>query len=90
MTDKLPMKSKKFIAYVIADLGWKAVIFYMLMHLKSKLDPEELTFLITVILTSGVVQIGYILGQTALDKYIGAAVEILDRDDKDGKKKIEK
>ena len=90
MTDKLPMKSKKFIAYVIADLGWKAVIFYMLMHLKSKLDPEELTFLITVILTSGVVQIGYILGQAALDKYIGAAVEILDRDDKDGKKKIEK
>ena len=49
MSDKLPMKSKKFIAYVIADIGWKAVIFYMLMHLQSKLDPEELTFLITVI-----------------------------------------
>jgi hypothetical protein len=93
MSDKLPMKSKKFIAYVIADLGWKAVIFYMLMHLKSKLDPEELTFLITVILTSGVVQIGYILGQAALDKYINAAVEIFDHDNKnnkDDKKKIEK
>lgn len=90
MTDKLPMKSKKFVAYVVADLGWKAVIFYMLMHLQSKLDPEELTFLLTVVITSGIVQIGYILGQAALDKYINAAVEIFDRDDKDGKKKIEK
>jgi hypothetical protein len=82
MLDKTPLKSKKFIAYLLADLGWKAVIFYMLMHLQSKLDPEELTFLLTVIVTSGIIQIGYILGQAALDKYINAAVEIFDKDDK--------
>jgi len=79
---KSPFKSKKFIAYLISDLGWKVVILYMLMHLKSKLEAQELTFLMTVVITSGVIQIGYILGQAALDKYIAAAVDILDRDNK--------
>jgi len=81
MLDKTPLKSKKFVAYLIADLGWKGVILYMLMHLQSKLDPEELTFLLTVVITSGIIQIGYILGQAALDKYINAAVNIFDKDE---------
>lgn len=87
MFDKTPIKSKKFLAYLVADLGWKAVIFYMLMHLKSKLDPEELTFLLTVVITSGIIQIGYILGQAALDKYISAAVDIFDKDEKNNENK---
>lgn len=87
LLDKTPMKSKKFIAYLTADIGWKIVILYMLTHLKSKLDAGELTFLMTVVITSGVIQIGYILGQAALDKYITAAVEILDKDDKSTKEK---
>jgi hypothetical protein len=81
MLDKAPMKSKKFIAYLIADIGWKVIILYMLTHLKSKIETSELTFLLTVVITSGVIQIGYILGQAALDKYINAAVEIFDKDD---------
>jgi len=81
MIDKTPLKSKKFIAYLIADLGWKVIILYMLMHLQSKLQTSELTFLLTVVITSGVIQIGYILGQAALDKYVNAAVKILDRDE---------
>mgnify|MGYP001180054809 FL=1 len=89
MLDKTPLKSKKFIAYLIADFGWKIVILYMLTHLQSKLQPEELTFLLTVVITSGIIQIGYILGQAALDKYINAAVEIFDRDDVIKEKEIE-
>ena len=88
MFNKTPLKSKKFLAYIIADLGWKGVIFYMLMHLQSKLDPGELTFLLTVVITSGVIQIGYILGQAALDKYIQAAIEIFNDEEKP-KKDIE-
>ena len=61
----------------------------MLTHLQSKLQPEELTFLLTVVITSGIIQIGYILGQAALDKYINAAVEIFDRDDVIKEKEIE-
>ena len=87
MFDKTPLKSKKFLAYLLADIGWKIIILYMLMHLQSKLDPEELTFLLTVVITSGIIQIGYILGQAALDKYITAAVDIFDKDDKNEKDK---
>ena len=85
--DKLPLQSKKFVAYLISDIGWKVIILYMLMHLSSKLDPSELTFLLTVVITSGVIQIGYILGQSALDKYLHAAVEILNKEDNKENKK---
>lgn len=85
MLDKTPLKSKKFIAYLISDFGWKIIILYMLMHLKSKLEAEELTFLLTVVITSGFIQIGYILGQAALDKYVNAAIEIFDKDESKNK-----
>ena len=84
--DKTPTKSKKFIAYAIAEFGWKAVIFYLLFHLQGKMDTYSLTILMTVVIVSGFIQIGYILGQAALDKYVNAAVEILDRDDKKNEK----
>jgi hypothetical protein len=81
-----PMQSKKFLAYLIADIGWKAIILYQLMHLKGKLEINELTFLITTVITAGVIQIGYILGTASLEKYLASAVEIFDRDDKPPKK----
>lgn len=83
--DKLPLQSKKFVAYLISDFGWKVIILYMLINLKSSLAPSDLTFLLTVVITSGVIQIGYILGQSALDKYLHAAVNILDKDNKNEK-----
>ena len=82
-----PMQSKKFLAYLIADIGWKAIILYQLMHLKGKLEINELTFLITTVITAGVIQIGYILGTASLEKYLASAVEIFDRDDNTPKKK---
>jgi hypothetical protein len=89
MSDKeyIPLKSKKFLAYLIADIGWKAIIFYMLMHLQSRLNPAELTLLLTTVITSGVIQIGYILGQQSLDKYLATAVDIFDRDKSNNKDK---
>jgi hypothetical protein len=36
--------------------------------------------LVTMIVTSGFIQIGYILGQAALDKYTTVAVSALERD----------
>ena len=82
MLDKTPMKSKKFIAYMTSEFGWKAILFYLLYHLQGKLDHYSLVMLMTVVITSGFIQIGYILGQAALDKYVTAAVEILDDDKK--------
>jgi hypothetical protein len=86
--DKTPMKSKKFIAYMTSEFGWKAILFYLLYHLQGKLDHYSLVMLMTVVITSGFIQIGYILGQAALDKYVNAAVKILDNDEKEENKKV--
>lgn len=66
---KLPLKSKKFIAYLISELGWKALIFYVVWGYQSKIDHYAFMVLIAMIITSGFMQVGYILGQAALDKY---------------------
>lgn len=77
-----PMQSKKFLAYIISELLTKAGMFYMLMHLEAKLDFEELVLLLGMLISSSGLTIGYVLGQASLDKYLSAAVDILDQDDK--------
>ena len=73
MSDKLPLKSKKFIAYLIADVGWKACILFMLYSHADKFAGSSATVMLTMVLVSGFVQVGYILGQAALDKYVSMA-----------------
>ena len=89
LLNKTPMKSKKFIAYMTSELGWKFIIFYLLYHLQGKLDHYSLVMLMTVVITSGFIQIGYILGQAALDKYVSAAVDILDGENESKTKESE-
>jgi len=87
--DKLPLKSKKFLAYLIADFGWKILIGFVIWKEESKEQIGYTTFLIllSMIVTAGFIQIGYILGQAMLDKYAASIVEIFDNDDDDKKKK---
>ena len=87
--DKLPLKSKKFLAYLIADFGWKILIGFVVWKEESKEQIGYTTFLIllSMIITAGFIQIGYILGQAMLDKYAASIVEIFDNDDDDKKKK---
>ncbi len=93
MQDKMPLKSKKFIAYLLAEFGWKLIILFLLYQIQGKIDHYSLVLLVTTVIVSGFIQIGYILGQAALDKYVNAAVEILDNDDfeekKDNVKKVQ-
>ena len=70
MTIKTPLQSKKFIAYLIADLGWKLILIYMLFQLKGKYDYYSFFVVLTLVLVTGFIQVGYILGQASLDKYI--------------------
>lgn len=67
--DKKPLQSKKFIAYLIADFGWKVALFYILYQSKSKFDYYSFSVVLTLLVVSGFIQVGYILGQAALDKY---------------------
>lgn len=85
-----PMQSKKFLAYLISELLTKAGMFYMLMHLKSKLDFYELALLMTMIISSSALTIGYVLGQSSLDKYLASAVSILDKEDEELRKEIQR
>ena len=78
--DKLPLKSKKFLAYLIADIGWKILMFYVIWEYQTKIEHYAFLVLVTMIVTSGFIQIGYILGQAALDKYTTVAVSALDKD----------
>tara|TARA_B000000557_G_C20563882_1_gene354325 strand:+ start:254 stop:550 length:297 start_codon:yes stop_codon:yes gene_type:complete len=81
--NKLPLKSKKFLAYLIADFGWKILIGYTIYKEEAKSEIGYTTFLIllSMIITAGFIQIGYILGQAMLDKYAASIVEIFDKDD---------
>ena len=83
MLNKTPLKSKKFIAYLVSEVTIKAGMFYMLTHLKSKLDWEEMALLMAMLVSSSALTIGYVLGQGALDRYLMTAQNILDKDEKE-------
>jgi len=78
--NKKPLESKKFVAYLIADLGWKIALFYILYQSQSKLDYYNFTLTITLLIVSGFIQVGYILGQAALDKYLTLNEKITQKD----------
>lgn len=69
----ISLKSKKFIAYLIAEAGWKIGFFYLLYIYQDKIEHYSFMVLVTLIIVSGFIQVGYILGQAALDKYLHVA-----------------
>ena len=62
-------RSKKFVAYLVGELTWKFLIFYVILEYKNAIDHYAFMVLVAMIITSGFLQVGYILGQAALDKY---------------------
>jgi hypothetical protein len=65
--EKAPLQSKKFIAYLLSNLGSKALIFWMV----SKSEGDVV--IMSTITAAAFIDIGYILGQAALDKYVRVA-----------------
>lgn len=68
--EKLPLSSKKFLAYLLADLGWKVILGWLIF---KNCEGENLILLLSIVIVSGFVQTGYILGQAALDRYVRIA-----------------
>jgi hypothetical protein len=87
---KLPLQSKKFCAYLISEVGWKIILLWLLYDLRSKFDHYSFVVIITLIIVSGFIQVGYILGQAALDKYVITAQNITEMGKPVGKGKREK
>jgi hypothetical protein len=65
--EKTPLQSKKFIAYILSNLGSKVLLFWMINQ-----DVSDFV-LITTVTAASFIDIGYILGQAALDKYVRIA-----------------
>lgn len=76
------LQSKKLVAYFVAELTWKVLIGIALW-----LDPVEGAVprwaLITMIVTTGFLEVGYILGQAYVDGFIRATHIGKNKDDKE-------
>lgn len=84
-----PMQSKKFWAYLVSELTSKCIMAWIITHLGT-LEFYEVVLLLTMIVSSSALTIGYIIGQSSLDKYLHSAVEIFDREDQELKKELAK
>lgn len=73
--DERPFSSKKFIAFMIIEITWKVILLTALfLGLKDgKVDLDIFTLLTTIVVILGFVEVGFLLGQASLDKYIRLA-----------------
>lgn len=73
--EKTPLQSKKFIAFLIAELTWKTLAGLVL---GWAWNADEIGFhafllLLAIIVVAAFVEIGYVLGQKELDKFVRLA-----------------
>lgn len=71
-----PMTSKKFIAYLLAEITWKAIIALLVVSGKQLGDN---VILLTVVLITGFIEVAYILGQAYIDRYVKIADMAFDK-----------
>lgn len=69
--EKTPLASKKFVAFLVAEVTWKVVVLVTLvLGLKNcKIDLVLGGLMMAVVLIAGFVEAGYIIGQASLDRY---------------------
>ena len=65
--EKAPLQSKKFLAYLLSNVGSKALLFWMV----SKQESDVV--IMATVTAAAFIDVGYILGQAALDKYVRVA-----------------
>lgn len=65
-----PFQSKKFIAYLIAELTWKILAGLVLFWGKDAMPGTVFLLMSGIIIIAGFIEAGYILGQASLDKYL--------------------
>lgn len=76
MKATLPLESKKFLAYLISELTWKVTLIVALVVFRddfSDVGAWAWWFLMSIVVTAGFVEIGYIGGQAWLDRYVKVA-----------------
>lgn len=74
-TEKSPLKSKKFLAYMEYDLSMK-VLFALVLFWgweTHQMGYQPFFILLAIVVVTGFVAVGYILGVAQLDKYVRLA-----------------
>jgi hypothetical protein len=78
--ERSPLKSKKFIAAMIFDLGWTLGMIYALYLLGDALQGSDVgkaagltSLVLAMCIVKGAAQVLYVGGQAALDKYVRVA-----------------
>jgi hypothetical protein len=70
------LESKKFVAWFLSEMTWKVILVVALVQWRS--NPADISvgawwIMLSIVVTSGFIGIGFILGQAALDKYVRVA-----------------
>jgi hypothetical protein len=73
--NKSPLQSKKFVAFLLAEMTWKIITIVVLtLGMKNgTVDVKVAAIIMACVLIAGFVEAGYIIGQGSLDKYLGLA-----------------
>jgi len=78
--EKAWWQSKKFIAFLMTQLGMFVLMGVMIWQQEMAKIGENVAFM-TLVVTSGFLATGYILGQAALDKFIRVAKISMGKED---------
>ena len=73
--EKRPLGSKKFVAFLVAEVTWKIIVGMALVMgiVHDKVDVIIGSLLMAVVIIAGFVEAGYIIGQASLDKFTRVA-----------------
>jgi hypothetical protein len=74
--EKSPLSSKKFVAYLLAEITWKLILVVALFTFKTQLSDASVWgwwFMITTVVIAGFIEVAFIGGQAWLDKYVRVA-----------------
>ena len=66
-----PSQSKKFVAFFIAEMTWKALLLVAMWRgiIEGKIDFDLALLVSLIVIVVGFVEVAYLNGQAALDRY---------------------
>lgn len=75
MEEGKPLQSKKFMAYLVAETTWKiALLVVLVLGMKNgTIDVIVGSIALAIVVVAGFIEVVYVGGQAALDKYVRVA-----------------
>ena len=67
---KKPLESKKFMAYLLAEITWTGLL---VLCITKAVDGFWMPILIAMVVTKGFLEVSLVLGQSYIDRYLYVA-----------------